>query len=364
MKELETIRILDNTLKDWSIVVGLMLFAFLFKKYLSNIVGSLVYRAFRRFSKESKVKVFNELVLAPAQWMLLLVIFSFAIDLLHYPRKWDIDFHEIHLREILTDLLKLLLGVSFTWFILRIIDFIGVLLSERASQTESKVDDMLVPFVKDSLKVIVVVIALFTALSNIFHVNIASLIAGLGIGGLAIALAAQESLKNLFASITIFIDKPFTVGDIVTIGGVTGSVEHIGFRSTRLRTFNKTYVTLPNKLMVETSVDNLSMRTHRFVNTTIILGYETGREALQKIIEDISQYMIDAPYIENDFVVRFNEFRENGYELALVYHINQIEYRHFMEYKERVNLRIDEIIRNHKGVYAKATRIIEMRNTN
>lgn len=362
MNNLEHIKILDNTLEDWLWVLGWLFIAFLFKRYLSNLIGSLVYTLFRRFSKESKVKTFNELVLEPAQWMLFLVILSFVIDMLKYPQRWDIDFHDIHLRVILIDLLKLMLGISFTWFVLRIIDFIGLLLAERAALTESKMDDMLVPFVKDSMKVIVVVIAIFAVLSNIFNVNIASLIAGLGIGGLAIALAAQESLKNLFASVTIFLDKPFTIGDVVSIGGITGTVENIGFRSTRLRTFNKTYVTLPNKMMVETSVDNLSLRTYRYVNTTITLGYETGSEALKKIIDDISQYMLDTEFIENDFVVRFNEFKENGYELALVYNINQIEYRHFMEYKEKVNMQVDEIIRRHHGVYAKAMRIIEIQN--
>ncbi len=362
MSELEKIKILDNTLDDWLWVAGLMLFVFVFKRYLSKLLGSAVYTIFRRFSKENKVKTFNELVLEPAQWMLMLIIFSFAINLLHYPAKWDIDFNDIHLNQVLFDILKLMLGISFTWFVLRIIDFIGVLIAERATQTESKMDDMLVPFVKDSLKVIIVVVSLFAVLSNIFKVNIASLIAGLGIGGLAIALAAQESLKNLFASITIFLDKPFAIGDIVRVDDITGTVENIGFRSTRLRTFNKTYVTLPNKMMVETSVDNLSMRTYRYVDTTIILGYETGTESLKKIVEKISDFMLNTEFIENDFVVCFNEFKDNGYELSLVYNINQIEFRNFMEYKEKVNFQIDDIICRHGGVYAKATRIIEMKN--
>jgi hypothetical protein len=92
------------------------------------------------------------------------------------------------------------------------------------------------------------------------------------------------------------------------------------------------------------------------------LGYETGNESLKRIIEQISDYMLNTEFIENDFVVRFNEFKENGYELSLAYNINQIEFRHFMEYKEKVNFSIDEIIRKQGGVYAKATRIVEMKN--
>ncbi len=300
-------------------------------------------------------------MLAPAQWMLLLIIFAFAVHLLHYPNYWEVQFYDLPLRSILSGLLKLLIGISFTWFILRIVDFLEVLMAERAARTESKMDDMLVPFIKDGIKIIVVVIASFTILNNIFHVNLASLIAGLGIGGLAIALAAQESLKNLFASITIFLDKPFSIGDIVTVGDVTGTIENIGFRSTRLRTSNKTFVTLPNKMMVETSVDNLSLRTYRYVNTTITLGYETGTDALKRIIADISEFMNHTDYIESDYVVRFNEFKETGYELSLIYNITRIEFRPFMEAKQQVNFQIDEIIRQNGGVYAKASRVIEMK---
>lgn len=361
MRELEKIKFLDNSLDNWLWITGIMIIVFIFKRYISKILGSLIYTLFRRYSKENKVKIFNELVLAPAQWMILLIILSFSVNLLRYPTMWNIDFHDIHLQSILNNTLKLLLCLSFTWFVLRITDFIGVLMADRATLTESKLDDMLVPFIKDSIKVVIMVTSLFFILSNIFEVNIASLIAGVGIGGLAIALAAQESLKNIFASVTIFLDKPFTIGDIVQVGQVTGTIENIGFRSTRLRTFNKTFVTLPNKLMIETSVDNLSMRTFRFVKTTIILSYETGKDKLESIVKAISSYMEQADFIEKDYSVRFNEFRENGFEIALEYNIREVEFNSFMEHKEKVNFAIAEIINTQGGQYAQSSRIVELK---
>ncbi|MFN5380510.1 MAG: mechanosensitive ion channel family protein [Bacteroidota bacterium] len=361
MRELEKIKFLDNSLDNWLWITGIMIIVFIFKRYISKMLGSLIYTLFRRYSKENKVKIFNELVLAPAQWMILLIILSFSVNLLRYPTMWNIDFHEIHLRIILNNMLKLMLSLSFTWFVLRITDFIGVLMADRATLTESKLDDMLVPFIKDSIKVVIMVTSLFFILSNIFEVNIASLIAGVGIGGLAIALAAQESLKNIFASVTIFLDKPFTIGDIVQVGQVTGTIENIGFRSTRLRTYNKTFVTLPNKLMIETSVDNLSMRTFRFVKTTIILSYETGKDKLESIVKAISSYMEQADFIEKDYSVRFNEFRENGFEIALEYNIREVEFNSFMELKEKVNFAIAEIINTQGGQYAQSSRIVELK---
>jgi len=361
MRELEKIKFLDNSLDNWLWITGIMIIVFIFKRYISKILGSLIYTLFRRYSKENKVKIFNELVLAPAQWMILLIILSFSVNLLRYPTMWNIDFHDIHLQSILNNMLKLMLSLSFTWFVLRITDFIGVLMADRATLTESKLDDMLVPFIKDSIKVVIMVTSLFFILSNIFEVNIASLIAGVGIGGLAIALAAQESLKNIFASVTIFLDKPFTIGDIVQVGQVTGTIENIGFRSTRLRTYNKTFVTLPNKLMIETSVDNLSMRTFRFVKTTIILSYETGKDKLESIVKAISSYMEQADFIEKDYSVRFNEFRENGFEIALEYNIREVEFNSFMELKEKVNFAIAEIINTQGGQYAQSSRIVELK---
>lgn len=361
MRELEKIKFLDNSLDNWLWITGIMIIVFIFKRYISKILGSLIYTLFRRYSKENKVKIFNELVLAPAQWMILLIILSFSVNLLRYPTMWNIDFHDIHLQSILNNMLKLMLSLTFTWFVLRITDFIGVLMADRATLTESKLDDMLVPFIKDSIKVVIMVTSLFFILSNIFEVNIASLIAGVGIGGLAIALAAQESLKNIFASVTIFLDKPFTIGDIVQVGQVTGTIENIGFRSTRLRTFNKTFVTLPNKLMIETSVDNLSMRTFRFVKTTIILSYETGKDKLESIVKAISSYMEQADFIEKDYSVRFNEFRENGFEIALEYNIREVEFNSFMELKEKVNFAIAEIINTQGGQYAQSSRIVELK---
>jgi MscS family membrane protein len=361
MRELEKIKFLDNSLDNWLWITGIMIIVFIFKRYISKILGSLIYTLFRRYSKENKVKIFNDLVLAPAQWLILLIILSFSVNLLRYPTMWNIDFHDIHLQSILNNTLKLLLCLSFTWFVLRITDFIGVLMADRATLTESKLDDMLVPFIKDSIKVVIMVTSLFFILSNIFEVNIASLIAGVGIGGLAIALAAQESLKNIFASVTIFLDKPFTIGDIVQVGQVTGTIENIGFRSTRLRTFNKTFVTLPNKLMIETSVDNLSMRTFRFVKTTIILSYETGKDKLESIVKAISSYMEQANFIEKDYSVRFNEFRENGFEIALEYNIREVEFNSFMEHKEKVNFAIAEIINTQGGQYAQSSRIVELK---
>jgi MscS family membrane protein len=282
--------ILDNRVENVLLFVGLLLVAWLFKRYISVLLGKVLYRFFRRYSREDRFTAFKHKILPPLQWFLVLMIVMFGVGLLRFPAAWNITFMNYRVYAVLTGLLQTAIAFAFTWLILRIVDFLALVAKERASATESKLDDQLVPFVKDAVKIVIMVFALLFVLGSILKFNIASLIAGVGIGGLAIALAAQESLKNLFASITIFLDKPFHVGDVVTAGNVTGTVENIGFRSTRLRTADKSFVTLPNKVMVDEAVDNQTMRSERRVNILIVLGFDTTLDQIRNIVSELETY--------------------------------------------------------------------------
>ena len=145
------------------------------------------------------------------------------------------------------------------WTILQSVEYLGLRLKFRAEQTESKVDDQLIPFAIEIAKVLVFIFAVVVILANVFEQNVTALAAGLGVGGVAVALASEESLENLLGSFTIFLDKPFQVGDVITIGTITGVVEKVGFRSTRVRTFDRSIVA-PNKNLVNAELDNLGLR--------------------------------------------------------------------------------------------------------
>ena len=154
---------------------------------------------------------------------MILYVGSSMLDL---PAEWNLnDSSEFGIKMIIHKGFYLAVICSIFWTILRSVEFIGIRLKDKAAQTESKVDDGLIPFAIDLTKVIVIIFALVIILGNVFNVNITALVAGLGVGGVAIALASKESLENLLGSFTIFFDKPFAVGDIITLGGVTGVVE-------------------------------------------------------------------------------------------------------------------------------------------
>jgi MscS family membrane protein len=182
--------------------------------------------------------------------------------------------------------------------------------------------------------------------------NVGSLIAGLGIGGLAIALAAKETLENLIGSFTIFLDKPFAIGDFVKVGDVSGVVEKIGFRSTRLRTIEKSCVTVPNKKMVEAELDNFSLRTQQRVNFTLSLRYDTSSEQIKYILDDIRNLLNNHVMCGSDNVARLTGFGVSAYEIMIIYFVNTADYFKYLEIKEEINFNILNIVKQHKATFA------------
>ena len=197
-----------------------------------------------------------------------------------------------------------------------------------------------------------VVIGLLIALGQVFGVNVTALIGGLGIGGLAVAFAAKESLENLLASFTIFLDQPFGVGDLVTAGTVSGTVEKIGFRSTRLRTAEKSYLTVPNKSMIDKPLDNLSLRTARRVGFTLIFDQKTTSDQLQAIIKEAVTAMEAHPLVTKDVQMKFNTISPTGKEVTVQYFVETTSYDEYLDVKESLNYRLVEAVEHQGGSFA------------
>jgi MscS family membrane protein len=254
--------------------------------------------------------------------------------------------------DIISKAFNFLLLLIVFWIINRSIDFIGFKLKNRASDTESKVDDQLIPFAVDMAKVITIVLGIVMILGNVFDVNIAALVTGLGIGGVAFALASKESLENLLGSFTIFFDKPFTVGDIVTLGGVTGVVEKVGFRSTRIRTFDKSIVTVPNKNIISSELDNLGARPVRRVKFNIGLTYDSSVNNIKAIVNDIQDLIDKHPDTNNDGKARFLNFGPSSLDIMVLYYVNSPDWEVLINTQEKINYSIIDIVSRHKCDFA------------
>ncbi|MCC5822466.1 MAG: mechanosensitive ion channel family protein [Phycisphaerales bacterium] len=247
--------------------------------------------------------------------------------------------------------LSLFFILSIGWFIFNLVDLVHLAIMNRVSQSESKLARQIAPLIRKAFRIfIVIVFVLFTA-QNIFGVNISAWLAGLGIAGLAISLASQNSVANLFGSITVMLDKPFVVGDRITFNGADGFVEEIGLRSTRIRTFTGHLVTVPNMRFIDGTVENVSSRPFIRRNMSITITYDTPPEKIEEAVS-ILKGLLDADDIKETFRIEdrpprvfFNEFNADSLNIAVSYWYfldadKGHDWWHYQEHAQRLNLRL------------------------
>ena len=353
-----------NPLSNYAWCVGILAFGILFRQVLSKGLSWVAYKVLRNYSKDDLgFKKFLELLKKPFGFFIAIITIYFAFSHLNFPAYWHIaPRDEWGLRMLLFRGMQTLIIISFTWIILRIVDFGGLILLQRAALTESKTDDQVIPFVKESVKIIVCIIALFSILGAVYNMNITSLIAGLGIGGLAIALAAKESLENLLGSFTIFFDKPFIIGDLIKVGNVEGNVEKIGFRSTRIRTLEKTFVTVPNKKLVDTELDNLTNREIRRVKFDFGLRVDTPPETLHQVINEIRLCINNHPMRFEEVSVHLFELGSSAINIRVIYFVNAADWNTYMDMRQDINFNIIDIVKGNGAKFAYPTQSIIMEN--
>tara|TARA_Y100001954_G_C15813709_1_gene606432 strand:- start:240 stop:2000 length:1761 start_codon:yes stop_codon:yes gene_type:complete len=203
---------------------------------------------------------------------------------------------------------RTLAAVAVVLLLYRAVDLLAAWMRDKADETDTKLDDQLVPLVQRALKVAVVLIGIVFVLQNL-NVDVASLLAGLGIGGLAFALAAKDTVSNLFGSITIFLDKPFAIGDWVSVAGVEGVVEEVGFRSTRVRTFYNSLVSIPNSKFTDAVVDNFGLRQYRRCSIKLGVSYDTSPDQMEAFCNGLRVIIKNHPATRKDvYEVHFSEF--------------------------------------------------------
>jgi MscS family membrane protein len=354
-------RILENELSNILWFCFWILFGFVFKKVLSKTINRLAYGFIRKYTSGVSLERFYGLLNKPLGFLLLIIVFYVGFDYLQFPKAWRlVKVEQFGLRMVLDRGYYLMLSISIIWILFRLTDFLGLILAEKASKTESKQDDQLVVFSTEILKITILIFGSVIILGSVFKLNVTSLVAGLGIGGLAVALAAKESLENILCSFIIFFDKPFVVGDMVRVGHVEGTVEKVGFRSTRIRTVEKSYLTIPNRKMIDSELDNLSLKTFRRVRFNLGLTYSTKSHQLKAIVADIQQLLEETPEIAMEGNVRFNKLGTYSLEIRVEYFVTTIDWNTYLRVQEEINFAILEIVEKHKGKLAFPTQTVEV----
>ena len=209
---------------------------------------------------------------------------------------------------VLTVLVQIIFSIAMIWLCYRLVNVLTEYLHQLATKTDSDLDDQLVPLIQKALKIFVIIFGVLVMFQNL-GINVLSLLAGLGLGGLAFALAARDMCANFFGSIMIFLDRPFNIGDWVIVENTEGSVEEIGFRSTRIRTFYDSQVTIPNSLLANANIDNMGKRDYRRVKAFFGVTYDTSPEKMEAFLEGIRNIIEANPFTRKDYYhIVFNEY--------------------------------------------------------
>lgn len=225
------------------------------------------------------------------------------------------------LEKYLLILFKLVLAFNLVHICYLAADAFGKLAQDWASKTESTIDDQLAPLATKTLKVLVIIVGLLIFLQN-FGVNVTALLAGLGIGGVALAFAAQDTVANVFGTITIILDSPFKIGDRIKIGDTEGLIEEVGFRSTRIRTFYNSVVSIPNSVVAKEKIDNLTNRNNIVRFRQIIgLSYDTTPNQLYQYIENLKlQLKQDQTVDQNKVTITTFGFGDSSLNVLVNFH--------------------------------------------
>jgi MscS family membrane protein len=288
---------------------ALLIFGFLFFLILKKILRSYFLRVLDKFKYTAIINKYLGKVVGQITFLITIWILYSLTALLELPDALvdSIDFS-----------IKIILPLIVTVIAYRLSDLFTDIFSKVASKTETTVDDKLVPLIGKALKFIVIILGSFYIIESL-GIDYTPLLAATSVGGLALALAAQDTFKNLFGSITIFSDKPFDVGDWIMFDGVEGTVEEVGVRSTRVRTFYNSLISIPNGRISDMLVDNMGRRRFRRYKTMISITYDTPPDLIESYILGLNKLVDVHPTTRKDYhEIYLNNFADSSLDI-LVY---------------------------------------------
>jgi MscS family membrane protein len=311
----------------------------------------LIYRAVKKhipIPKDMTQSIGKPLGLLAAS-----LFWSFSMKLLGLPPSAEI---------VLIVAIRVLISLSTVWFLWKFADWVSDLLLEKAQATDSKFDDLLVPMVRTGLRIFVVVIGLLIV-ADALNLPINTLLGGLTIGSLAFALAGKDTLENLFGSLTVLLDRPFNIGDWVIIGDTEGTVEKLGFRSTRIRTFYNSLISMPNSNLIKATVDNMGSRVYRRIKTYLSVQYDTPPEKIVLFKEGITELIRNHPYTRKDYYhVYLNEFSASSLDLLLYCFVQVPDWGTELRERERLFLDIIRLAKELDVQFAFPTQTLHIKN--
>ena len=340
--------ILSNSIRSYLFVASILVVTLLIKRLVSRFFATMIYTWVDKKNHSDLRKNHVHRLIVPIEQFLLFLVAIIAIYELKFPAAWDLNLFKLSLQQLIDSVVKLMFIVLLIRVTLRTLEFIAIILENKARLTKDLSDDQLVLFFRDFFKVILYIIGVLLVLRYVFNENIGNLVTSLSIVGAAIALSTRESLENIIASFIIFFDKPFTIGDLVKVNGFTGTIEKIGLRSTRIRTQEKTFISVPNKQMVDSIVDNISLRSERKIEMDLQLSVTTSAQALADFANHLRNFLKSENDL-NSYQVCVSESGKQHHALHVECLVNmQMDIDAFQVLRERINLAAIEYANAHQ----------------
>ena len=314
--------------------VGSLVYIFL-AFYVSKFLDFLTRVWLKRWAQKTETK-FDDLLLdllnGPVKIIAFVIFLRIGLEVFSWPPA---------VQSFLTKGFTVVVAISITYTVLKFVDLVMSYWKQRTGEVRDKTfDEQLFPIVRKSLKLFVVVVATLVTLDNI-GVNITAAIASLSIGGLAIGLAAQDTLANLFGAVAVFVDKPFRIGDAIKLDAVTGNVEAIGLRSTRVRNTEGHLVSIPNKAVGNATIINIALRPNIKTEMNIGLTYDTTVEKMRQALGIIEETYRSHPNTK-DLLVSFNKFADSALNIQVVHWWDGGDNREFLAGMQEMNLKLKE----------------------
>ncbi|MFW6303550.1 MAG: mechanosensitive ion channel family protein [Candidatus Sumerlaeota bacterium] len=336
---------------QWAQAIGAILLGLIFQRFLLMFM-----RYLSKKKKDHEPRHFRQVlfcsVRSPLGWLPVAVGISLA--------GWSLglDIGTVAEPTLFRSFIIALLVFLFTWLAYNLVDVVTYLLHNFAKRTDTTLDDDLVPLIHKTMKVAALIMGVVT-LGGYVGGPFKGILAGVGLGGLAVALAARDTLANFFGYVVLFLDRPFAVGERIEVNGVFGDVEDVGLRSTKIRTLDHTLVSIPNSFVANESIENFTKRQSRKVDIVVGVTYDTNADQMEKFVEDLREIFENTEGVEaNNWCLGFTEFGGSSLDIQIRYYTTDIRLPGNISTRQRVNLAIMRKVEEHGLSIAFPTRTL------
>jgi MscS family membrane protein len=336
------------------IKIGMAILLFLFFLFLRRIFALFVVKVLRKIFLKSKNEIDDKsikILLGPISFIFIIIGFNAFLIMLD-------------IRTFITqNISKSLMVFDLFWFLYYLVDLSKSAFEALTKHYSKAMSNEVTKLLTRVFKFIVITIGLMSLL-KVWGVNVSAFVASLGLGGLAFALAAKDAAANIFGSIAILADKAISVGEWIKVDGVEGIVMDIGMRTTKIKTFENSIITMPNQIIANTKIENYSRRNERRIKFRVGLTYDTTNRQMQNILNEIRDMLKSHQGVskESTLIVNFDRFEDSSLSIFIYIFTNSSKWEKYLKIKEDINLKIIKIVEDNDAKFAFPTQSIYLEN--